>query len=110
MTLTPVFFLYARIGISSPPAITHPEYYYGFLCVAFAWQIAFLLIARDSSRHRPVMLAAILEKLSFGLFSVGLFAAGRSDAGQLFFAGVDLILGVLFIIAFRKAREIVAAA
>jgi hypothetical protein len=39
--------LEARIARDFPPPITHPEYFYGFIGVALAWQIAFLLIARD---------------------------------------------------------------
>ena len=35
----------ARVGRDYPPAITHPEYFYGFLGVAAAWQVAFLVIA-----------------------------------------------------------------
>jgi hypothetical protein len=32
--------------------------------VALAWQVAFLIIARDVQRYRLFMLPAILEKLS----------------------------------------------
>ena len=45
--ILPQYFLEARVGRDYPPAITHPEYFYGFLGVAAAWQVAFLVIATD---------------------------------------------------------------
>ncbi|TWU23634.1 hypothetical protein [Bythopirellula polymerisocia] len=34
--LVPQFFLEAQIGRDYPPAITHPEHFYGFIGVALA--------------------------------------------------------------------------
>ena len=45
LVLTPLYFLFDRIGRQDPPPITHPGFYYGFVGVALAWQIAFLIIA-----------------------------------------------------------------
>ena len=39
--ITPLYFLANRIGQQDPPPITHPGFYYGFVGVAIAWQIAF---------------------------------------------------------------------
>ena len=69
-----------RIGRDYPPPITHPEHFYGFVGVAVAWQIAFLIISRDVVRFRPLMLAAIVEKASFALPTFALFASGRVAA------------------------------
>lgn len=41
LILTPQYFLETKNGIDFPPAINHPEYYYGFIGVALAWQVAF---------------------------------------------------------------------
>jgi ribonuclease Z len=38
----------------TPPPITHPGFYHGFATVTLAWQIAFILIARDSVRLRHI--------------------------------------------------------
>ena len=46
IALLPQYFLEGRIGQNSPPPITHPEFYYGFLGVTVAWQILFLVISR----------------------------------------------------------------
>ena len=49
--VTPMFFLENKIGIGLPPPITHPEFYYGFVVIVLAWQIAFLIISRDPERY-----------------------------------------------------------
>src|SRR4030095_10025254 len=104
VVLLPQYFLEEKLGRNFPPSLTHPEHFYGFLGVAVAWQFAFLFIARDVRRHRLVMLAAILEKLSFGIAALVLFSQGRTAA---FVAGaglVDLLFAVLFVLAFRACR------
>ena len=52
LVVTPQFFLEQRVNRDYPPAITHPEYFYGFAGVALAWQVAFLIISRDPARYR----------------------------------------------------------
>lgn len=102
VVLVPQYFLEARTGRDFPPPITHPEYYYGFVGVALTWQVVFLIISRDPARYRTIMLAAIVEKASFGLPAILLYLKGRLS-GQMLAAGLlDLILGVLFIIAYRR--------
>jgi|SRR5579872_615904 len=45
-------------GRDTPPAITHPEYFYGFLGGALAWQFLFLVLSTDPVRYRPMILPA----------------------------------------------------
>ena len=101
LALFPQYFLASKIGHDNPPAITHPEYFYGFIGVALAWQVVFLIIARDPVRYRAVMIAAVLEKLAFGIPAIVLFARGSIPATVLGFGCVDLVLGTLFAISFR---------
>ena len=54
------------IGRQDPPAITHPGFYYGFVSVGLAWQVAFIVIARDPVRFRTMMIPAMLEKFGYG--------------------------------------------
>ena len=61
IVLFPMYFLENKIGLDFPPAINHPEHYYGFIGVALAWQLAFLMIARDPVRFRPLMIPAIVR-------------------------------------------------
>jgi hypothetical protein len=91
-----------RVGREYPPPITHPEYFYGFVGVGLAWQVAFLIIARDPPRFRAMMLPGVLEKFSFGLAALALYARGRLATAVLPFAGIDLLLGVLFLVAYVR--------
>jgi hypothetical protein len=102
VSLVPLYFLEGRIGVASPPPITHPEYFYGFIGCALAWQLVYWLIARDPARLRPLMLAGVAEKLSFGVPTLVLFAIGRVSAGNLLFAGIDVTLGALFLVAYLQ--------
>jgi hypothetical protein len=100
--LLPQYFLEAKNGRDYPPTITHPEYYYGFVGVALAWQVLFLILARDPVRYRPMMIPTMMEKAAFGVAAVILFLTGRL-APALLLAGIfDLILGTLFIIAYAQ--------
>jgi hypothetical protein len=105
VVLLPFYFLEDRIGRDFPPAITHPENYYGFIGVALAWQLAFIAISRNPIRLRPVMLAAVTEKLLSATPVLVLFAAARVPGTSVVFAAVDLILGVLFFFSYRAAAE-----
>jgi hypothetical protein len=100
--LTPMYFLEGTVGQRMPPAITHPEYYYGFVGVALVWQVLFFLIATDPSRYRPVILVAILEKVSYGLAVPMLFAARRVDVWVFVGGLIDLMWAVLFAISYGK--------
>ena len=99
-----------KLGRDFPPPIAHAEYYYGFLGVATAWQVAFLILATDPVRFRPMMIPAILEKVSFGVAAVLLFLSSRLSL-LMFAAGLfDLLLAILFCVAFvrtpRAAGEV----
>jgi hypothetical protein len=73
--------------------------------VALAWQVAFLLISRDPRRYRLLMLPSILEKLSFAVATIVLFARGRIHSLVLGFGLADLILAALFLLAYRLTAD-----
>lgn len=102
IVLAPQYFMERRIAVSSPPAITHPEYFYGFAGVALAWQLAFLVIARDPQRFRALMPVTWIEKLSFGLPAIVLFMQGRLSENMLGAGILDLALGALFVMAYFR--------
>lgn len=102
IVISPQYFLESRIGRDMPPPITHPEYFYGFIGVTLAWQVVFLTISRDPVRYRPLMLAGILEKSVFGPAVVLLYAAGRVSMQIVAFGILDMVLGVLFLISYRR--------
>lgn len=106
LVLLPQCFMEAEVGRQYPPAITHPEFFYGFCGVGVAWQLAFLVMSQDPARYRPMMLPAMVEKFSFGLAAIWLFSSGRIPPVVMGFASVDLLLGSAFIAAyFLTARD-----
>jgi hypothetical protein len=110
IVIAPMYFLEARIGQDYPPAITHPEYYYGFAGVTLAWQVVFLVMASDPSRYRPLMLVAILEKLSFGIAGPILLWMGRVPPMVCVGAAIDLLLAGLFLYSYRRTAPEESAA
>lgn len=102
VVLAPLFFTLNQVGSQYPPPVTHPEFYYGFVAVGIAWQIGFLVIGRDPVRLRPMMIPAVLEKFIFVGSLCVLYMQGSLRAGQFAAAGPDLLIGILFIVAFFK--------
>ena len=106
IVLVPQFFLEARVGRDTPPPITHPEFFYGFLCVAVAWQVLFLILSRAPVRYRPMMIPAVLEKAGFPIAAAILYLQDRLAPIVLAPASLDVVLGVLFIIAYVKTPAV----
>lgn len=105
IVLFPQYFLESKTGFDYPPAITHPEYFYGFIGIALVFQLIFLVIARNPTKYRALMPISVLEKLSFGIPAVVLFLQNRL-ALPLFAAGlIDLVFGILFVAAFLKSKD-----
>jgi hypothetical protein len=100
LVMMPQLFLETQVGRDYPPPISHPEYFYGFVGVALAWQVAFLVIGQDPARYRPIMLAAVIEKISFAVAAIALFAGGRLPVIVLVFGMIDLSLATAFSVAF----------
>lgn len=104
VVLVPLYFQERQFGIDNPPAINHPEFYYGFVGVAVAWQIAFLIMSTDPVRYRPILPACVFEKFCFGIAAMILFANGRLRGLMLYGAAMDLALGVLFLMVCLALR------
>ena len=106
VVLLPQYLVETGLGPALPAPLQRPEHFYGFIGVALAWQVVFLIIARDVRRYRLLMLPAILEKLVFGVPVLLLYASGRVGADVLVFGIIDLVLGALFVLAFRSTRDV----
>jgi hypothetical protein len=102
VVMLPQYFLEDRIGRDTPPPITHPEHFYGFIGIVLVWQLAFLVIARDPARLRAVMPVTVLEKLAFAIPVFLLYVKGRVAPSVLPFAAIDIVLGILFFVAWRR--------
>jgi len=104
VVLTPLYWLVDVTGRPYPPPADYPHFFYGFLSVTMVWQIAFLAIGSNPARFRPLMILAVLEKLTYVATLAVLYAASRIPAVDAQAAIPDLLLGVLFIAAFVKTR------
>ena len=105
VVLTPLYWLVDITGRRYPVPTEYPHFFYGFLAVAMAWQLAFLLIGSNPLRYRSLMPLAMVEKLGFVATLAVLYARQRIGAADAQAAIPDLLLGLLFIAAFVKTRR-----
>jgi hypothetical protein len=101
----PMYFNEPNTSTQSPPAMTHAEYYYGFAGVTLVWQILFVLIALRPDRYRTIMVFCVLEKLSLVPAFLILNPQGRFPQMWIPAIIIDLVLGILFLVAFIKTRN-----
>jgi hypothetical protein len=105
LVLTPLYFIFDRIGVTDPPPITHPAFFYGFAGVALAWQIAFFIIATDPAHYRAFMIPSCLEKFGYGGGVVILYTQNRVHPADLSFGLADLLFAALFVVAYSKTAR-----
>jgi hypothetical protein len=106
LEIVPLYFYEATLGRTEPPPITHPDFYYGFLGVALAWQIAFLIISRDPRRYLPLVRAVFLEKLLYPAGVFILYAQGRVPQQMLGGASLDVVWLALFVTMWIRLRRV----
>jgi hypothetical protein len=102
----PLYFMEQKMGIDYPPPINHAENYYAFIGVTVAWQILFLVIARDPLRYRTIMLVCFLEKMSLVPAFLILFPQGRFPALLIPLMIIDLTFGLLFLVSYFKTKNL----
>lgn len=106
IALFPMYFMREYIGENSPPVITHPEFFYGFIGVALVWQLVFIIMSRDILKYRALIPLSILEKLAWGIPVIILFGQNEASLSTLGAGLIDLFLGALFtIVHFKIAAE-----
>jgi hypothetical protein len=106
--LTPLYFLVDLTGRHYAAPADYPHFFYGFLSVAMAWQIAFLVIGSSPARYRPLMIPSIVEKLGHVVGVAVLYGQRRIAIADAAAAGPDLVLAVLFIVAFAMTPRFTA--
>jgi hypothetical protein len=105
LVLTPLYFLLDKLGQAAPPAVNHPEFYYGFVGLALVWQPVFVLIATNPMRYRPIMPIAIFEKFVYTVPVLILYSQGKLAANVLGPSLVDPIFGLLFLAAYLRTSK-----
>jgi hypothetical protein len=102
LVLTPLYWLVDVTGRQYSPPADYPHFFYGFLSVAMAWQIAFLGIGSNPRRFWPMMFPSVLEKFGHVTSVAILYSQARISSLDAQAAVPDLVLGILFILALAK--------
>jgi hypothetical protein len=102
--LTPLYWLVDVSGRRYGVPTEYPQFYYGFLSVAMAWQIAFLIVGSNPARFRMLMIPGILEKLGYVVPLVVLYQQARVTWADAQAAVPDFVLAILMMLAFVKTR------
>ena len=100
VVLVPLYWLVDVTGKPWPPPLNYPHFFYGFIGVALAWQLAFLIIGTNPERYRLLMIPAIVEKLGHVTTVLTLYSRGAISTDDAMTAAPDLVLGLLFVAAF----------
>ena len=103
--LTPVYFVADAAGRHGAAAIGYSQFFYGLFPITMAWHVAFLLIGWQPVRFRPLMIPSMLGKFGDVVTVVVLHGHARVSAADAASSAADLVLGVLFIVAFVAARR-----
>lgn len=103
IVLLPLYFL-EQVVAAPAATILHPEYYYGFVGAAAAWQLVYWTIGSDPVRYRPLMALSVVAKFSFWIPTFLLWLNGRTPTSTFAFVNVDLILGLAFLFAWRSLK------
>jgi hypothetical protein len=106
LVLAPMYFMLDLLAERNPPAVTHPEFYFGFVGVALVWQFAFFVIGSDPVRYRPIMIPAVAEKFVHVAGMAALCLLGRINLQQLAVNLPDALWGILFLIAYLRTPRL----
>ncbi len=103
--VTPLYFLHDTIARQHPSLITDPQFFYSFLAVTMAWQLAFLVIGSDPARFRMLMIPSMVEKFGYVLSMLVLWMNGRTPVPDALTAVPDCLLGILFVVAYSQVSK-----
>ena len=106
VVLAPLYWLVDITGRHYAVPTEYPQFFYGFVSVAIAWQIAFLVIGSSPARLRRLMVPAAIEKLGWVTILAVLFWCGRISSADAQSAVPDLLLGILFIASLLTTRTV----
>ena len=109
LIIGPLFFVEDLLAQASGP-FSHPDAYYGFVASTFAWQLGYLVIGRNPAAYRPFMLLGALGKVIYAASTWTLFAQGRIPITVPMLASPDILLAILFVVAWFKTRPAPAEA
>jgi hypothetical protein len=83
----------------------HRLLYFAFAGIALVFQGVFLVIARDPVKHAAFVPLTLFEKLSFGVPALAFWSQGQAPDSMALGGAVDLLLMLLFGMAWLKLRK-----
>jgi hypothetical protein len=103
IVLLPLYLLEHQVAAPAA-ALAHPEYYYGFIGAAAAWQLVYWTIGGDPVRYRAFMPLGVIAKFGFWIPTFLLWLNGRTPTSTFAVTNVDLLLGIGFFVAWRRLK------
>lgn len=104
LVMAPMIFAEKAIEQMMPPAVNHPEFFYGFVLLNVCWQIMYLFLATDPVRYRPMMIPAFLAKATGVVALTWLSLQGRISSQWTVTIIMDGTFALLFLVAFWASR------
>jgi hypothetical protein len=104
LIIGPLFFAEGLMVDATGKAFNHPDTFYGFVGSTFAWQLGYLVIGRNPAPYRPFMLLGALGKFIYFGATWTLFAQGRIPITVPMLASPDLLLAILFVVAWFRTK------
>ena len=109
IVMIPMLFVENLIEQIMPPAVNHPEFFYGFVVLNICWQILYLFLAKDPIRFRPMMIPAFLAKASAPVALIWLYLQRRISSQWITTSIMDGVFAILFLVSYwstgREAGE-----
>lgn len=101
--LLPLYLLERQVAAPAA-SLAHPEYYYGFVGAAAAWQLVYWTIGGEPLRYRAFMPLGVIAKFGFWIPTFLLWLNGRTPTSTFALVNVDLVLGIAFFFAWRSLK------
>ncbi|MCB9420456.1 MAG: hypothetical protein H6667_11670 [Ardenticatenaceae bacterium] len=100
IVMVPMLFVEKLIEQIMPPAVNHPEFFYGFVILNICWQILYFYLAKDPIRFRPMMIPSFFAKVSGPVALVWLYLQGRISSQWITTTVLDGVFAGLFLVSF----------
>ena len=100
IVMIPMLFAEKLIAEMMPPAVAHPEFFYGFVILNACWQVLYIFLSRDPQRFRPMMIPAFFAKASGPVALIWLYLQGRISSQWITTSIMDGVFAILFLVAY----------
>lgn len=105
IVMVPLLFAMKLIDQIMPPAVNHPEFFYGFVILNICWQILYLFLSKDPIRFRPMMIPSFFAKASAPIALMWLYIQDRISNQWVAAAILDGVFAILFLVSFWVTRQ-----